>query len=49
VRPLEIVEVLSLMALAVEDLGVVDDLACEHPIELLIVDAMRALDLAIEQ
>ena len=47
-RKLEIVEVFPLLELAVEDLGVVDDLACEHPIELLIVDAMRALDLTVE-
>jgi hypothetical protein len=48
VRPLEIVEVFPLLELAVEDLGVVDDLACEHPIELHVVDAMRTLDLAVE-
>jgi hypothetical protein len=48
VRPLEIVEVFRLLELAVEDLGVVDDLACEHPIELHVVDAIRTLDLAAE-
>jgi len=48
VRSLEIVEVLPLLELDVEDLRVVDDLAGEHAVELLIVDAMRTLDLAVE-
>src|ERR1700738_2967211 len=47
-RTLEIVEVLPLLELDVEDLRVVDDLAGEHPVELLIVDAVRTLDLAVE-
>src|SRR2546429_5577773 len=44
----EIVEALPLRELAVEQLGVVDHLAGEHAVELFVVDAMRALDLAVE-
>ena len=44
----EIVEALPLVDLGVEELGVVYDLAGEEPIELLVVDAMRALDFAVE-
>jgi hypothetical protein len=47
-RTLEIVEVLPLLELDVEDLRVVDDLADGHAVELLIVDAMRPLDLAVK-
>ena len=36
----EIVEALPLCELGVEELGVVDHLAGEHPVELLVVDAV---------
>jgi hypothetical protein len=48
VRSGEIVEALPLEELVVEELGVVDDLAGQHPIELFVIDSMRALDLAVE-
>jgi hypothetical protein len=44
----EIVEALPFVELSVEELGVVDDLASEQPIELFVVDAMRQLDFAVE-
>src|SRR5712692_4908341 len=44
----EIVEALPLVELGIEELGVVDHLASEQPIELFVVDAMRSLDLAVE-
>ena len=44
----EIVEALPLVELGVEELGVVYDFAGEEPIELFVVDAMRALDFAVE-
>jgi hypothetical protein len=34
--------------LLVEQTAVVDDDAVEHPVELLVVDSVRSLDLAIE-
>jgi hypothetical protein len=42
------VEVLPLAELVVEDLGVVDDHAVQEALELLGVDAMGPLDLAIQ-
>jgi hypothetical protein len=39
-----VVAVLPLAQLVVEDLGVVDHHAFEHPVELLGVDAVGALD-----
>ena len=36
----EIVEALPFVELGVEELGVVDDLAGQHPVELLVVDSM---------
>lgn len=47
-RALEIVEVLPLSELGVEDGVVVYDHTLEQAIELLIVDSVRALYLAIE-
>ena len=47
-RAFEVVVVLPLLKLRGEELGVVDDHAVEQPIELLGVDPMRALDLAVE-
>jgi hypothetical protein len=44
----EVVEVLPFLELVVEELGVVDHDAFEHSVELLGIDAMRALDLAVE-
>ena len=43
-----VVEVFPFLELVVEDLGVVDHHALEEPVELLGVDAMGALDLAVE-
>jgi hypothetical protein len=48
VGPVVVVEVLPLAELVVEDLGVVDDHAVEQAVELLGVDAVGALDLAVE-
>jgi hypothetical protein len=48
VGPLEVVEVLPLLRVGLEHLGVIDDHAVEQPIELLGVDAVRALTLAVE-
>jgi hypothetical protein len=48
VGPVEVVVVLPLAELVVEKLRVVDDLALEQPVELLLVDAVRAFNLAIE-
>jgi len=45
---LEIVEVLPLLELEVEQLGVVNHHPGQHPVELLVVDAVGSLDLAIE-
>jgi len=43
-----VVEVLPLAQLVVEDLGVVDDHALQQAVELLGVDAVGALDFAVE-
>ena len=40
VGPVEVVEVFPLLQLVVEELGVVDDDAVEHPVELFVVDAV---------
>jgi Transposase IS116/IS110/IS902 family len=48
VRPVVVVEVLPLFEAGVEDVHVVDDDALEQPVELLRVDAMTALYLAVE-
>ena len=48
VRPFEVVEVLPLLELDVEEGGVVDDDAVEESVELFVVNAVGALDLAIE-
>src|SRR6266849_5999512 len=48
VRPVEIVEVLPLAEALVEDAGVVDHDAIEHPVELLGVDTVGAFDLAVQ-
>src|SRR3989442_1455940 len=48
VRSAEVVEVLPLLEAVVEQVGVVDHDALEHPVELLLVDPMGALDLAVE-
>ena len=47
-RAVEIVEVLPLLELGVEELGVVDDHPLQQPVELVIVDAVRTFDLAVE-
>ena len=47
-RAMVVVEVLPLLELQREHLGVVDDHTVEHPIELLGVDPVRALDLAVQ-
>ncbi len=46
--PVEVVEVLPLLQLVVEQFGVVDDDAVEHPVELFFVDPVRSLHLAVE-
>jgi hypothetical protein len=43
-----VVEVLPFLELVVEELGVVDHDSLEHPVELLGVDAVGALHLAVE-
>jgi hypothetical protein len=43
-----VVVVLPLLQLLGEDVGVVDDLALEEPVELLGVDAVRSLHLAVQ-
>jgi hypothetical protein len=43
-----VVEVLPLAQLVVEDLGVVDHHPVQELVELLVVDAVRALDFAVE-
>ena len=43
-----VVEVFPFLELVVEHLGVVDDHAVQEPVELLGVDAMRALDFPVE-
>ena len=43
-----VAEVFPFLELVVEDLGVVDHHPLEEPVELLGVDAMRALDFAVE-
>lgn len=45
---LEIVEALPLQKLGVEELGVVDDDAGEHAVELLVIYSVRTLNLAVE-
>jgi hypothetical protein len=47
-RAVEIVEVLPLLELGVEDLGVIHDHALEHAIELVGVDPVGSLDPAVE-
>ena len=47
-RSAEVVEVLPLLEAVVEQVGVVDHDALEHPVELLLVDPMGTLDLAVE-
>jgi hypothetical protein len=47
VRTREIVEALPLVELGVEELGVVNDLTGEQPIELFVIDAMRPLEAGI--
>jgi hypothetical protein len=44
----EVVVVLPLLELVVEDLGVVDHGSVEEPVELLGIDAVRTLHLAVE-
>jgi hypothetical protein len=44
----EVVEVFPLLELVVEDLGVVDDHAVQEAVELLGVDAVGPLHLAVE-
>jgi hypothetical protein len=44
----EVVEVFPLLELVVEQLGVVDHDAVEHPVELLGVDTVGSLHLAVE-
>ncbi len=44
----EVVEVLPFLKLVVEELGVVDDDAVEHAVELFGVDAVGAFDLPVE-
>ena len=46
--PVVVVEVLPLAELVVEDLGVINHDPVQEPVELLGVDAMGALDLAVE-
>jgi hypothetical protein len=48
VRSSVVVEVLPFTELLVEDLGIVDHDAVEKPVELLRVDPVRSLDLAVE-
>src|SRR3990170_4515249 len=48
VRPVVVVEVLPLTELLVEECRVVDHHPVKHPVELLLVDSVRALDLAVE-
>jgi hypothetical protein len=48
VGAVEVVEILPLLELGVEQLSVVHHHAVQHPIELFSVDAVRALDLAIQ-
>ena len=43
-----VVEVLPFLELVVEQLGVVDDDALELPVELLAVDPVGSLDLAVQ-
>jgi hypothetical protein len=45
VREVEIVKGLPLLELRVEPFGVVNENAFEHPVELLDIDPMPALDL----
>src|SRR5918995_124869 len=47
-RPMVVVEVFPFLELVVEHLGVVDNDPLEEPVELLGVDAMGALDFAVE-
>ena len=43
-----VVEVLPFLELVVEQLGVIDDDALELPVELLAVDPVGSLDLAVQ-
>lgn len=47
-RPVEVVEILPLLKLVIEYLGIVDDDPVKHPVELLIVDPMGPFDFAVE-
>ena len=47
-RSVEVVEVLPFLKPIVEEVGVVYDDAAEHPVELFLVDAVGALNLAVE-
>ena len=47
-RAVEIAEVLPLLELEREHLGVVDHDAIEHPVELLGIDVVRAFDFAVQ-
>ena len=44
----EVVEGLPFLEFVVEELGVVDDDAFEHSVELFLVDAVRAFDFSVE-
>ena len=46
--PVEVVEVFPLLQLVVEQVGVVNDDAVEHPVELFLVDAVGSLHFAVE-
>src|SRR6266498_6016843 len=48
VRSVEVVEVLPLLQAVVEESGVVDDHSFEHPVELLLVDPVGPLNLAVQ-
>ena len=47
-RAVVVVVVLPLLQLLGEEVGVVDDLALEEPVELFGVDAVGSLDLAVQ-
>jgi hypothetical protein len=47
-RAMVVVVVLPLLQLVGEDVGVVDDLALEEPVELLRVDPVGSFHLAVE-
>jgi hypothetical protein len=48
VGSVEVIEVLPLLQAVVEESGVVDDDPFEHPVELLLVDPMGPLHLAVQ-